>query len=56
VTAILDIERRTAQLDPIAAMNMITELPSYRAAIDSDDAQEGTRAFEEKRSPIWHGR
>ena len=56
VAAILDIERRTAQMDPIAAMDMIKDLPSYRAAIDSDDAQEGTRAFEEKREPVWKGR
>ncbi len=56
VTAILDIERRTAQMDPIEAMGIIQDLPSYRAAIDSDDAQEGTIAYGEKRSPLWKGR
>jgi crotonobetainyl-CoA hydratase len=56
VAAIMDIERRTAQLDPIASMALIKTLPSYRAAIDSDDAQEGTLAFGEKRPPVWRGR
>jgi crotonobetainyl-CoA hydratase len=56
VTAILDIERRTAQMDPIEAMGIIQDLPSYRAAIDSDDAQEGTLAHGEKRPPVWKGR
>lgn len=55
VAAILDIERRTALMDPIAAMEVIKDFPSYRAAIDSDDAQEGTLAFEEKRTPVWKG-
>lgn len=56
VAAILDIERRTAALDAIAAMTAIRSYPSYRAAIDSEDAAEGTAAFEEKRSPVWRGR
>ncbi len=56
VTAILDIERRTALMDPIEAMGVIQDLPSYRAAIDSEDAQEGTNSFAEKRSPVWKGR
>ncbi|MFN8019975.1 MAG: enoyl-CoA hydratase-related protein [Acidimicrobiales bacterium] len=56
VAAIMDIERRTAQLDPLASMALLKTLPSYRAAIDSDDAQEGTLAFGEKRPPVWRGR
>jgi crotonobetainyl-CoA hydratase len=56
VTAILDIERRTRNMDPIEAMGITQDLPSYRAAIDSEDAQEGTNSFAEKRPPVWKGR
>ncbi|QHF95115.1 crotonobetainyl-CoA hydratase [Streptomyces sp. NHF165] len=31
-------------------------LPRYRAMLDSADAQEGPRAFAEKRAPRWRGR
>ena len=40
----------------IAAMDIIKDIPSYRAAIDSEDAQEGTLAPSEKRPPVWRGR
>ncbi|MBI5089012.1 MAG: crotonobetainyl-CoA hydratase [Actinobacteria bacterium] len=56
VAAILDIERRTASMQPIDAMREIKTLPTYRAAIDSEDAREGTAAFAEKRPPVWRGR
>ncbi len=56
VTAILDIIRRTADMDPIEAMTAIKQFRSYRAAIDSEDALEGTRSFEEQRPPVWKGR
>ncbi len=55
VAAILDISRRTANMDVAAAMKAIRTFESYRAAIDSDDAQEGTKSFTEKRPPIWKG-
>ncbi len=32
------------------------ELPAYRAMLVSEDAQEGPRAFSEKRAPVWTGR
>jgi crotonobetainyl-CoA hydratase len=56
VAAILDIARRTAHLDPIEAMREIKTYASYRAAVDSDDAEEGNLAYTEKRSPLWKGR
>lgn len=56
VAAILDIGRRTAHLDPIAAMAAIKDYPSYRAAIDSEDATEGNLAYSERRPPVWRGR
>ena len=56
VAAILDIARRTTVLEPIAAMAEIKTYASYRAAVDSDDAEEGNLAYSEKRSPLWKGR
>lgn len=56
VAAILDIGRRTAQMDVIEAMAAIKDFESYRIAIDSQDATEGNLAFTEKRPPVWQGR
>ncbi len=56
VAAILDIGRRTAHLDPVAATGSLRSLASYRAAIDSEDAVEGLAARAEGRAPRWTGR
>ena len=56
VAAVLDIGRRTWNVDIDEAMKAIRSFKSYRAAIDSDDAQEGTNSFTEKRPPVWKGR
>lgn len=56
IAAILDIERRTAALGATDAMTKINSFDSYRRAIDSQDALEGTASFTEKRPPIWTGR
>ncbi|MGD9702395.1 MAG: enoyl-CoA hydratase-related protein [Acidimicrobiia bacterium] len=56
IAALLDIERRTAHLSIAEAMQVLPRLASYRAAIDSADAQEGPRAFTERRPPTWLGR
>lgn len=56
IAALLDIERRTANLSLDEAMAALKGLESYRRAIDSEDAQEGQAAFGERRPPIWKGR
>ena len=55
VAALLDIERRSENLAIGEAMASLKSLASYRTAIDSEDAQEGTAAFSERRTPIWKG-
>ena len=56
IAALLDIERRTADLSVDEAMATLKGLASYRRAIDSEDAQEGQAAFAERRPPIWKAR
>lgn len=56
IAALLDIERRTANLSLPDAMSSLKSLASYRRAIDSDDAREGQAAFSERRPPKWTGR
>ena len=56
IAAVLDIGRRTAHMDDIEAMQAIKVEPSYRAAIDSEDAEEGLAARAEGRPPAWKGR
>lgn len=56
VAALLDIERRTINVSIEEAMAALKSLPSYRRAIDSDDAVEGQAAFTERRPPVWQGR
>lgn len=56
VAALLDIERLTINVSIEEAMAALKSLPSYRRAIDSDDAVEGQAAFAERRPPVWQGR
>jgi crotonobetainyl-CoA hydratase len=56
IAALLDIERRTINLTLDEAMASLKSLPSYRRAIDSEDATEGQTAFTERRAPVWKGR
>jgi crotonobetainyl-CoA hydratase len=56
VTAVLDLMRTLETVATSDAMNVLRDNNSYRSAIDSLDAKEGTNAFAEKRKPIWLGR
>lgn len=52
--AIKQVVRRTATLTPTEAQAM--RLPALVAALQSQDVDEGVRAFQEKRKPQWQGR
>jgi crotonobetainyl-CoA hydratase len=54
VRAIKQLAVRTAHLSPHEARD--TRLPGVIAAVTSADAEEGPRAFQQKRAPIWTGR
>jgi enoyl-CoA hydratase/carnithine racemase len=54
VRAIKQSVKRTAGLSPAEAQAM--RLPAVIEALRSEDAEEGVRAFREKRPPRWRGR
>ena len=56
VAAVLDLMRKLETISTQDAMQVLRENPTYRSAIDSQDANEGTKAFAEKRAPKWQGK
>lgn len=58
VAAVLEILQRTegSSVRDGYAVQRSGALPAYRAMLASQDAQEGARAFTERRKPRWQGR
>ena len=58
IAAAKDVIRATRNLDVEAGFAAMRSgaIPSYQRAIQSQDAEEGPRAFAEGRSPDWQGR
>ena len=56
VAAVLDLMRELETVATNDAMSVLRRNPTYRSAIDSQDAAEGTKAFAEKRAPKWQGK
>jgi crotonobetainyl-CoA hydratase len=58
VAAVLEILRETEGAGVRAGYGILRggQLAAYRAMLDSEDAQEGARAFTESRRPVWRGR
>ncbi|MDO9358423.1 MAG: enoyl-CoA hydratase-related protein [Polaromonas sp.] len=52
--AIKQVVRQTASMLPAQAHGL--RLPALVTALQSEDSQEGVRAFQQKRKPVWLGR
>ena len=56
VAAVLDLIRELETVATDDAMSVLRSNQTYRSAIESQDAAEGTKAFAEKRAPKWLGK
>jgi crotonobetainyl-CoA hydratase len=58
IAAVKEVTRATETLDIEACYALMRSgtLRTYEAMLKSEDAQEGARAFAEKRVPVWQGR
>lgn len=58
VAAVLDVRRRTEGRNVRDGLAWLRsgEAETYQRMLSSEDAQEGPRAFTEKRPPVWRGR
>ncbi|MFM7337495.1 MAG: enoyl-CoA hydratase-related protein [Actinomycetota bacterium] len=56
VAAVLELIRELETVSTDDAMTILRRHPTYRAAIDSEDAKEGAAAYAEKRPPKWRGK
>ena len=56
VAAVLELVRDLEDVSTDDAMPILRSNETYRAAINSQDAKEGTDAYVEKRSPKWQGK
>ena len=56
VAAVLELIRELETVSTQGAMQVLRGNSTYRSAIDSQDANEGTKAFAEKRAPKWQGK
>jgi crotonobetainyl-CoA hydratase len=56
IAALLDIERRTANMQADEAMDALKSFACYGRAIDSEDALDATAGFTHRPTPWWKGR